>query len=693
VARRNRQIQIFESSIEKLGRILSQKYRIRVVFQHDRCETEGSTIYLPVVPDNATQDLLDAMQGHLDNQVAHLVFTDFDVLKKIKKEKKLYTVTNALESPRVERKFADLWRGASVNLKNSLEWTLKKLSETRTLPDGTKRKPYDALSDFGKVIYAATVFSQVEFNTFHWFFKDVVERDVLAKVRQVEDILRSSKAAGSTTDVIEFAREMMKLLNEAEEPEEAPPEPKPGDIILPKGTLPKPSPQDEVMLKKPKRDPNDPTIFQLDDAEDEEEEQQQQQESGQGPGGGGQTPGSGGGRGTGSNGSAPLNMDPTDKQLEQDAKLTSRNQMLKDAAKRELTGSDSYLVYTTEGDRYEQIKDGDRIKFKEFMQQAIATVGVVKRKLSRSLLTSAITRWETDKTRGKLNPRALYRLAMGTSKRVFRQKVESEGFDVCVVMMIDHSGSMYDTKLELAAQTAIIFGEICYQLGIPFAVYGFSTGDGHEADDRYDKASPDEQKLYARWGDHWIGVYKEFDDLWPMHNHKLINITKNRRSNTYDGESLRYGAQRLLQRREKRKIMFWLNDGQPCPNSADNDQAHEDYAHQCAKEVEKLVELVAVGITTEAVKRYYKHVIVVNNLKDCSLRAWASWTRCCARAGSRQSRGECFALETLCLSFEGRSPVPGDCRRIDGRRYVSLAHGGVWSRLVEDQELQRGCSA
>jgi cobalamin biosynthesis protein CobT len=171
-------------------------------------------------------------------------------------------------------------------------------------------------------------------------------------------------------------------------------------------------------------------------------------------------------------------------------------------------------------------------------------------------------------------------------------------------------------KLDLAAKTSIILGEILSQLGIPFAVNGFSTRDGHMGGSRSSRASDLERKTYTRWGDLWIGDYKGFDESWANSSHRLINMRRNAKYNTYDGESLRYGAQVLLARPEKRKILFWLNDGEPYPNAGDDFRAHERYAKDCATEVEKLVELFAIGVNTDAVKRFYKNYVVVNRLED-----------------------------------------------------------------------------
>jgi cobalamin biosynthesis protein CobT len=96
----------------------------------------------------------------------------------------------------------------------------------------------------------------------------------------------------------------------------------------------------------------------------------------------------------------------------------------------------------------------------------------------------------------------------------------------------------------------------------------------------------------------------------------MVRMARNPKINTYDGESLRVGAQMLLARPEKRKILFWMNDGQPCPNYGDDTQAHNKYAADCAKEVEKAIELFAIGIRTDAVKRLYSNCVQINELED-----------------------------------------------------------------------------
>lgn len=598
MAKRNRKVRIFESAIERVARILSRKWKINVIFQHDRCETSGSTIYLPVLPDNASKELMDAMQGHLDHEASHVVNTDFKCLAKVVNFPKTMTVLNALEDPRIEALWVDMYPGAKLNLRRSEEFTLRKVAEEREMEDpedGVKKmmKPWDSLSDLGKFLHASITYATQKFDDSHWFLQEVVEPAILDDVKKHSGFWQTAMDAKTTGELIPLARELLEKLGE-DDPE-----------------------QENQEL----------------DPEDMDANQAGQQGQGQ-PGGSAQSSvmhkGGGGKGGTrqvqeegmsaednqNGNDYKPNYGNASDEDMEKDQQLMDRGEKLRDAAGEALIDEDRYLVYTTEGDEIERIEDGDRIAYKKFMMDAIKLVAPMKRKMARSMLATNQSRWENDKTRGKINRRRLHQVMQGTSKRVFRQRVQSEDYDTCVLMMIDHSGSMYGHSLDLAAKTAIVLGELLNQLGIPFSVQGFSTGQSSVASQRHDAASAAEQSLYARWGNLWIGEYKGFEEPWTKAGPKMINMVRNDKINTYDGESLRYGAQVLLARPEKRKIFFWLNDGEPCPNWGDDSRAHEKYAKDCAKEVEKLVELFAIGIGTDAVKRFYSNCVQINQLED-----------------------------------------------------------------------------
>lgn len=639
---KSRRIRLFESSIEKTGRILAQKWNIKVIFKADECKTTGQVIYLPVVPNNASDELLNAMQGHLDHEAAHVIFTDFNALNLIKRrEKKLFTMVNSLEDPRIEKNMTELWKGTAHNFKRKLEWALQKVVEERDMEDANgnkvKSRSWDQLSDFGKFTYAACLWAETKFDDSHWFVKDIVEPEIMKTVRECGDLIREAVDARDTQEVIDISRDIMKRLNEEDEEQDFvdPGDIGEDDIILP----PQPKGADRShMYKQPEKGKEEesegPKVYQAEFADEDlcdacggsgtdKDGNKCQECDGTGlsqesqEGSKAQQPVSDGNSEETGSSFRPNYQDTSNEDLDRDAELTSKENFLLEEAQSALSGEDHYLIYTTEGDVLEQIKEGDRTQYRDFMNYSNNAVSTMKRKLSRTLLSTNVSRWAGDKTRGKINPRAVFRVPLGTSKRVFRQKIEAESFNTVISIMIDHSGSMAGDKLELAAQTTIILGEVLNQLGIPFSVSGFSTRDSGEVSyGRKGSLSHKECRTYARFGDLWIGKYKDFDENWSRVAPRIIRMSENCRHNTYDGESLRWGAQGLLGRPEKRKILFWLNDGMPCPNGGDNREAHRQYAFDCAKEVESKVELMAFGIKTSAVKNYYKNYVVVNNIND-----------------------------------------------------------------------------
>ena len=62
-----------EDVLEKVGRVISDRYGIRVVCQGNRCCTDGKVIYLPALPDSVPPELMGAIRAFLDHEVGHIV--------------------------------------------------------------------------------------------------------------------------------------------------------------------------------------------------------------------------------------------------------------------------------------------------------------------------------------------------------------------------------------------------------------------------------------------------------------------------------------------------------------------------------------------------------------------------------------------------------------------------------------------
>lgn len=539
-------VRLWESSLEKLARIFSDRYKIKVVFKNDLCMTTGKTIYLPVIPEGASDEFLDAVHGFLDHEVSHNQFTEMDLMKEAGKlGKKHKIMLNAIEDPRVEREMIKQWRGTKVNLHNCREWSLKQLKDR-----------WDELSDFGKVVQSIAIRAGVEDD--HWFVQEKIlpDQTLMERLNLIAQYTDEIQNLTSTAEAFEMAKKIIEKLAEEEEPD------------------------DEG------------------DGEDDQEEE-----------------GEGAGRSM---------MEVSDSELEHDEELGNTSQQIQREAKnlqqkhrqQNKTGDDRYLIYSTENDVIEQITDGDKIATADFLRQSRQMVNSIRQKFRLNLLSHTTNRWEANKYRGKIDHQSVYKVVLGTGKDVFRHRVESPGFDTVASLYIDHSNSMYPDSIDLAAMSALVFGEALNDINIPFEICGYSTGYYDEGVQVYSRASEEERALYTRWGRLWIGVYKKFDDAWSSVRHRCLQMSRNGKYNTYDGESVRIAAQRLLQRPEKRKILFVFSDGYPCPNVRQFTDIHIAYLKTVAKEIERVVEVFAIGVQSDAVNQFYSNSVVINNIRD-----------------------------------------------------------------------------
>jgi len=527
------QVQLAETTLEKIARIFAEQYGIKVVFKHDLCMTDGKTIWLPVIPEGASVEFLEACEGYVDHEVGLCLHSDFDVMEEAKTiGKKHALLVNAFEDPRSDAEMIKDWRGTKINLANCHEWSLKQL-----------KLRWEELSPFGKLVQAGALYGYK--HTDHWFFKEMIETndELMETIGKVKDLLERAPQVQSSADCLVLAKEIMERLEEEDSPESQPTVDENGEE---KGD---PVDTDEEILNRGK---------------------QIQKEA-----------------------------------QEEHTKQRKRN-----------PGQDDYLIYSTERDVVEFIQDGDREAAKRFLDESRQITNSLGRKFRLNLVSETKTRWNTGKRRGKLNKRDAYKIITGTSRNVFKRQTIKPGFDTVVLMLIDHSQSMHPHSIDLAAKTSMVFGENLHPLDVPFAIWGHSTGEFREGDRIKAAASEAERSLYTRWGKMWIGVYKKFEETWPRVRHRCHRMSRNTKYNTFNGEAVRLAAQHLLRRPEKRKIMFVLEDGYPCPNCQEHIDVHSAYLQTVAREVEKVIELFAIGIGYADTQRYYSNSVGISDLKD-----------------------------------------------------------------------------
>jgi cobaltochelatase CobT len=164
---------------------------------------------------------------------------------------------------------------------------------------------------------------------------------------------------------------------------------------------------------------------------------------------------------------------------------------------------------------------------------------------------------------------------------------------VAVQLIVDYSGSMDGTKIETAiVSTDMMCEVISRSLRIPVEVLGFSG------------------LATTR-----MAIFKSFDV--PANSsaitERMIQASGEIMSDNADGEAIVWAYTRLLKRREKRKIMIVLSDGEPI--AAKRTGSILRYTRKVIKEIEanRFVEIIGIGIEDDTVGSLYQDHVVIDN--------------------------------------------------------------------------------
>jgi len=555
---KSRRIRLVETTVERTARMLAHEYGIRVVWRGSQAKTEGKTIILPVLPDDAPDELLEAVQGYLDHETAHIIFTEFNVVSGYRPAltpEQLMCV-NVCEDVRIEYAMGRLYPGSPYNLHRVHDWIYPRIAEH-----------WKDIKPFRRVISAYFDYEKYKDTE---FWNTVVDVETKERVSKCIDAIGPQSQINTTLDALEAGLRMYEVLKDLAEEE-----------------------------KKRRQ-------------QQEEQEKQQQPQAGktgqEGQGGAGQQKDSAGKPMITTAGDIGAALAQVSKQLT-DKKAGTQKGF---AGYQHGLEESGYLVYSTAGDTYLPMPDGNLSsngqRLQKFRDEAREMTSVIQTRLVNTLRALSRRRWLGGKDEGKLDSRRLHHAILGTSENVYKQLSDKRHLNTVVGLAIDHSGSMNGKKLELAGEAAIVLGDVLNILRIPFMVYGYSTEDAIER--------PQDTSMYARWGRLWVRYYRDFGESWEKGAIRLAGAAHNCKNNTIDGEAVKHGIQRLLARPEKRKILLVLNDGMPYPSFGNTGRVQQNLRDVVAGAKNVGVEVIAFGIQSTDVRQYYPNNVVINKLED-----------------------------------------------------------------------------
>ena len=196
--------------------------------------------------------------------------------------------------------------------------------------------------------------------------------------------------------------------------------------------------------------------------------------------------------------------------------------------------------------------------------------------------------------RGKLDQSRLSRIcfdAPGFNERVFKTRIENKTLDAAITVLVDMSGSMGGDKAYYALASTVLLNEVCSTLNIPLEIIGFTDG--------YTSFSSVAPVMF---------VYKAFSDLKVSEDALIHDFSTSSRymNGNPDGENILWTHDRLIKRKEKKKIMVVMSDGSPAASKSS--WGLEGFTKKVIREIEagRKVDIYGLGLCSDSVKHYYK---------------------------------------------------------------------------------------
>ena len=207
--------------------------------------------------------------------------------------------------------------------------------------------------------------------------------------------------------------------------------------------------------------------------------------------------------------------------------------------------------------------------------------------------------------KGKLDQSRLSRIcfdAPGFNERVFKNKIDNKMLDAAVTVLVDMSGSMHGMKAYYALASTLLVNEVCSTLNIPLEIVGFTDGKLNDFTD-------------------WcpvMYVYKSFSDL-KIDSDRIKNyfeLSSSFMVGNPDGENILWAHDRLIRRKEKKKLLVVMSDGSPAASKGSLGIGR--FTEKVIREIEntKVVDIYGLGLCSTAVQSYYRAHSVVNDPQE-----------------------------------------------------------------------------
>ncbi|EKF61441.1 cobalt chelatase large subunit [Agrobacterium albertimagni AOL15] len=284
-----------------------------------------------------------------------------------------------------------------------------------------------------------------------------------------------------------------------------------------------------------------------------------------------------------------------------------------------------YKIFTQEFDEEitaeELCDEAELERLRAFLDKQLAhlqgAVGRLANRLQRRLMAQQNRSWDFDLEEGYLDPARLTRLIIDPMQPLsFKKEKDTKFRDTVVTLVIDNSGSMRGRPITVAASCADILARTLERCGVKVEILGFTTKAWKGGQSREKWLAGGKPPAPGRLNDLRHIIYKSADAPWRRARRNLgLMMREGLLKENIDGEALMWAHNRLIGRREQRKILMMISDGAPVDDSTLSVNPGNYLERHLRAVIEQIetkspVELLAIGIGHD-VTRYYRRAVTI----------------------------------------------------------------------------------
>ncbi|MCM2475233.1 cobaltochelatase subunit CobT [Rhizobium sp. CG5] len=314
-----------------------------------------------------------------------------------------------------------------------------------------------------------------------------------------------------------------------------------------------------------------------------------------------------------------------------------------------------YKIFTQEFDEEvtaeELCDDAELDRLRAFLDKQLShlqgAVGRLANRLQRRLMAQQNRSWDFDLEEGYLDSARLVRMVIDPMQPLsFKMERDTQFRDTVVTLVIDNSGSMRGRPITVAATCADILARTLERCGVKVEILGFTTKAWKGGQSREKWLAGGKQPTPGRLNDLRHIIYKSADAPWRRSRRNLgLMMREGLLKENIDGEALMWAHNRLIARREQRKILMMISDGAPVDDSTlsvNPGNYLERHLRAVIDQIETRspVELLAIGIGHDVTRYYRKAVTIVDadELAGAMTEQLAALFEDKTRGGGRQAK-------------------------------------------------------